>query len=199
MMKVTLSFAIDALLLLINSHNKWGPIAPGFNVNNKFELRDFIPVGIAAVVVIIDQLTKLWIMTNLGLHDQQNVISGFLNLVYVTNTGAAFGFLAGSKSWLRQVFFVGVAAVALVVIMYAYGHLKKQGRMFVYALGLIGGGAIGNLIDRLRFGSVVDFLDFYLGGYHWPAFNIADSAITVGVGLFMLGTLLQHLEEKRSI
>ena len=168
-------------------------------MNVKFELRDLIPVGIAALVVIIDQLTKLWIMTNFGLHEQQNVIPGFFNLVYVTNTGAAFGFLAGSKSWLRQLFFVGVSAVALVVIVYAYGHLKKQGRMFVYALGLIGGGAIGNLIDRLRFGSVVDFLDFYLAGYHWPAFNIADSAITVGVGLFMLGTLLQHLEEKRSI
>jgi len=167
-------------------------------VNTKFELRDFIPVGIAALVVIIDQLTKLWIMTNFGLHEQQNVISGFFNLVYVTNTGAAFGFLAGSKSWLRQVFFVGVAVVALGVIVYAYGHLKRQGRIFVYALGLIGGGAIGNLIDRLRFGSVVDFLDFYFGSYHWPAFNAADSAITVGVGLFMLGTLLQHMEEKRS-
>ena len=167
-------------------------------MNTKFELRDFIPVGIAALVVIIDQLTKLWIMTNLGLHEQQNVISGFFNLVYVTNTGAAFGFLAGSKSWLRQVFFVGVAVVALGVIVYAYGHLKRQGRIFVYALGLIGGGAIGNLIDRLRFGSVVDFLDFYFGSYHWPAFNAADSAITVGVGLFMLGTLLQHMEEKRT-
>ena len=167
-------------------------------MNTKLELRDFIPVGIAALVVIIDQLTKLWIMTNFGLHEQQNVISGFFNLVYVTNTGAAFGFLAGSKSWLRQVFFVGVAVVALGVIVYAYGHLKRQGRIFVYALGLIGGGAIGNLIDRLRFGSVVDFLDFYFGSYHWPAFNAADSAITVGVGLFMLGTLLQHMEEKRS-
>ncbi len=98
-------------------------------MNTKFELRDFIPVGIAALVVIIDQLTKLWIMTNLGLHEQQNVISGFFNLVYVTNTGAAFGFLAGSKSWLRQVFFVGVAVVALGVIVYAYGHLKRQGRI----------------------------------------------------------------------
>jgi len=79
----------------------------------------------------------------------------------------------------------------------AYAHLRKQSRIFVFALGLIGGGAIGNLIDRLRFGSVVDFLDFYLGSYHWPAFNAADSAITVGVGLFLLGTLLQHLQEGR--
>ena len=166
-------------------------------MNAKFELRDLIPVGIAALVIIIDQLTKLWIMTNFALHEQQNVIPGLFDLVYVTNTGAAFGFLAGSKNLLRQLFFVGVAIVALVVIVYAYGHLKRQGKIFVYALGLIGGGAIGNLIDRLRFGSVVDFLDFYLGSYHWPAFNAADSAITVGVGLFLLGTLLQHMEEKK--
>ncbi len=166
-------------------------------MNAKFELRDLIPVGIAALVIIIDQLTKLWIMSNFALHEQQNVIPGLFDLVYVTNTGAAFGFLAGSKNLLRQLFFVGVAIVALVVIVYAYGHLKRQGKIFVYALGLIGGGAIGNLIDRLRFGSVVDFLDFYLGSYHWPAFNAADSAITVGVGLFLLGTLLQHMEEKK--
>jgi signal peptidase II len=167
-------------------------------VNAKFELSDFLPIGLAVLVVIIDQITKLWIISNFAFHEQQNVIPGLFDLVYVTNTGAAFGFLAGSKSWLRQVFFVGVAVVALVVIVYAYGHLKKQGKLFVYSLGLIGGGAIGNLIDRLRFGSVVDFLDFYLGSHHWPAFNVADSAITVGVGLFMLGTLLQYLEEKRS-
>lgn len=168
-------------------------------MNAKFELRDLIPVGIAALVIIIDQLTKLWIMTNFALYEQQNVIPGLFDLVYVTNTGAAFGFLAGSKNLLRQLFFVGVAIVALVVIVYAYGHLKKQGKIFVYALGLIGGGAIGNLIDRLRFGSVVDFLDFYLGSYHWPAFNAADSAITVGVGLFLLGTLLQHIKETEEV
>jgi signal peptidase II len=104
---------------------------------------------------------------------------------------------AGSKTWLRQAFFIVVAIIALVVIIFAYGHLKRQSKIFVYALGLIAGGAIGNLIDRLRFGSVVDFLDFYLGTYHWPAFNAADSAITVGVALFLLGTLLQHLGQTK--
>jgi len=164
-------------------------------VNARFELRDLIPVAIAALVVIIDQLTKQWIMANFALHEQQNVIPGIFDLVYVTNTGAAFGFMAGSKSWLRHLFFVGVAITALIFIIYAYSHLKRQNKIFTYALGLIGGGAIGNLIDRLRFGSVVDFLDFYLGNHHWPAFNVADSAITVGVGLFLLGTMLQHREE----
>jgi signal peptidase II len=140
-------------------------------VNAKYELRDFLPFGIAVVVVIVDQLTKLWIMTTFALHGQQDIIPGFFNLVYVTNTGAAFGFLAGSNSMLRQVFFVAVAIMALIVIVISYGHLKRQGRIFVYALGLIAGGAVGNLIDRLRLGSVVDFLDFYVGSYHWPAFK----------------------------
>jgi signal peptidase II len=167
-------------------------------VNVKYELRDLIPAGVAVVVVIVDQLTKLWIMTSFALHEQLTIIPGFFNLVYVTNTGAAFGFLAGSKNLLRQAFFVAVAILALVVIVFAYTHLKRQGKIFVYALGLIAGGAVGNLIDRLRFGSVVDFLDFYIGSYHWPAFNAADSAITIGVGMFLLGTLLQHLEQTRS-
>jgi signal peptidase II len=166
-------------------------------VNAKYELSDLLPVGVAVAVVIVDQMTKLWVMVKFVLHEQLTVIPGFFDLVYVTNTGAAFGFLAGDKTWLRQVFFVAVSLVALTVIVLAYNHLKKQSRIFVYALGLIGGGAVGNLIDRLRFGSVVDFLDFYLGSYHWPAFNAADSAITVGVGLFLLGTLLQQIKERK--
>jgi len=169
----------------------------GLPVKAKYELTDLIPAGLAAAVVIVDQITKLWIMASFALHEQQNIIPGFFNLVYVTNTGAAFGFLAGSRNLLRQVFFVTVSIVALIVIVFAYGHLKKQGKIFVYGLGLIAGGAVGNLIDRLRFGSVVDFLDFYLGAHHWPAFNVADSAITIGVGLFLLGTLLQHQEQQR--
>jgi signal peptidase II len=167
-------------------------------VNAKYELSDLIPAGVALAVIVVDQLSKYWILTTFTLHEQQNIIPGFFNLVYVTNTGAAFGFLAGSKNVLRQVFFVAVAILALVIIFFAYNHLKRQGSLFVYALGLIAGGAAGNLIDRLRFGFVVDFLDFYLGSYHWPAFNAADSAITIGVGMFLLGTLLQHLEQTRS-
>ncbi len=167
-------------------------------MDSNFDRRDIIPLGLALLVVIADQLTKWWIMSNFALHGQQNIIPGLFNLVYVTNTGAAFGFLAGSKSWLRQAFFVGVAIIALGVMVFAYGQLKRQSKIFIYALGLIGGGAVGNLIDRLRYGSVVDFLDFYLGGYHWPAFNVADSAITIGVGLFLLGTLLQHGKEEES-
>jgi len=139
-------------------------------LNNKFERADSIPIILAILVVIAD---------------------------HVTNTGAAFGFLAGDKNSLRLIFFVGIGITALVIMAMAYQHLKRQGRIFVYAIGLIGGGAIGNLIDRLRFGAVTDFLDFYMGTHHWPAFNVADSAISTGVGLFLLGTILQHFTQKR--
>ena len=166
-------------------------------MNNKFERADSIPIILAILVVIADQLTKLWILTTYELHGQEEIIPGFFNLVHVTNTGAAFGFLAGDKNTLRLIFFVGIGITALVIMAIAYRHLKKQGRIFVYAIGLIGGGAIGNLIDRLRFGAVIDFLDFYVGTHHWPAFNVADSAISTGVGLFLLGTILQHFKEKR--
>ena len=166
-------------------------------MNNKFERTDIIPVILAVLVVIADQLTKLWILNSFKLHEQKVIIPGLFNLVHITNTGAAFGFLAGDKTSIRMVFFVGVAVTALVIMAFAYPHLKNQGRIFVYAVGLIAGGAIGNLIDRLRFEAVIDFLDFYVGTYHWPAFNVADSCISTGVGLFLLGTILQHFKEKR--
>ncbi len=136
-------------------------------------------------VVLADQLTKLWIMNSLPLYGKRIIIPGFFNLVHVTNTGAAFGLLAGEHTLWRQVFFIGVALVALGAIFFAYREVKTKGFVFTVAAGLIAGGALGNLVDRIRFGAVVDFLDFYVKHYHWPAFNVADSAITVGVGLFL--------------
>ena len=141
-------------------------------------------------VVVVDQLTKIMVLANFNLYESKVVIPGFFDLTYITNTGAAFGILAGEQTMLRQAFFVGVAFVALLVMFFSYRHFKEQGSLFVHGIGMIAGGAIGNLIDRLRYGSVVDFLDFYIKGYHWPAFNVADSAICVGVGLFILGSML---------
>ncbi|PKN15637.1 MAG: signal peptidase II [Deltaproteobacteria bacterium HGW-Deltaproteobacteria-3] len=132
-----------------------------------------IPLAWLLAVVVLDQATKALIMERFAMFELLPVIPGLFNLTYLTNTGAAFGMLAGAQTIWRQVFFVGVAVLALGV-----------------AIGLIAGGAVGNLIDRLRFGAVVDFLDFYVGSHHWPAFNVADSAICVGVGLFILGSLL---------
>jgi signal peptidase II len=142
------------------------------------------------VVVAADQLTKLWIMNSLPPNGKRIVIPGLFNLVHVTNTGAAFGLLAGEHALWRQVFFIGVALVALGAIILVYRQAKTKGLVFTLAVGLIAGGALGNLIDRIRFGAVVDFLDFYIKNYHWPAFNVADSAITVGVGLFLVASIL---------
>ena len=114
------------------------------------------------------------------------MIPGLFNLTYLTNTGAAFGLLAGDHGMWRQVFFIGVAVVALAAIGFLYRKLRPVSVWYGVALGLIAGGAIGNLIDRLRLGSVIDFLDVYVGAHHWPAFNLADSAITVGVAIFLL-------------
>lgn len=141
-------------------------------------------------VVAFDQLTKWLVMATFRLYEIKVVIPNFFNLTYITNTGAAFGILAGEQTLLRQAFFISVAMVALLIMFFSYRHFRSQGQLFVHAIGMIAGGAIGNLIDRVRFGKVVDFLDFYIKGYHWPAFNVADSAITIGVGLFILGSLL---------
>lgn len=149
-----------------------------------------IPLAWLVVVTAVDQATKAMIMAAFSLYEAKAIIPGFFNLTYITNTGAAFGLLAGEETLLRQAFFVCVAMAALLVMFFSYRHFKSQGTLFVHAIGLIAGGAVGNLIDRLRFGSVVDFLDFYVGEYHWPAFNVADSAITIGVALFILGSML---------
>lgn len=139
----------------------------------------------AVIVVLADQLSKWWLMESLSLYETIPVIPGFFNLTYIHNPGAAFGLFAGNGEPWRLWFFGGVALVALVVIVFLYIHYRNQGALYPFCFGLIGGGALGNLIDRFRFGSVVDFLDFYIGHYHWPAFNLADSAICVGIGLFI--------------
>lgn len=139
------------------------------------------------LVVIFDQITKWWIVRNFNLYETLEIVPGFFNLTYITNKGAAFGFLSGDYAAWRQVFFVSVGFCALGFMAFAFKQFKKQGAIFALALTLIAGGAIGNLIDRLRLGSVIDFLDFYINSHHWPAFNVADSAITVGVGLFLIG------------
>jgi len=144
------------------------------------------PLLWAGLVVILDQLSKLWVVGSFLTHESLPVIPGLFNLTFVTNTGAAFGILAGTQSLGRQLFFVGVALVALVVLYMAYKEYREQGQIYMTAIGLVAGGALGNLVDRLRLGHVIDFLDFYFRQSHWPAFNIADSAITIGVGLFLL-------------
>jgi signal peptidase II len=139
-------------------------------------------LAIAAAVLIADFVTKRWIEAVLAPGDVVPV-TGFFNLVLTFNTGAAFSFLAGASGWQRE-FFIGVAVVAAGLI--AWLLVKHRGeRLFCAALGLILGGALGNLWDRIALGHVVDFLDFHAAGYHWPAFNVADSAITCGAALLI--------------
>ncbi|MDZ7642443.1 MAG: signal peptidase II [Desulfurivibrio sp.] len=148
--------------------------------------RNYLPLVLLVALVIVDQLSKWWVRAELLLYESRELIPGFANLVHYTNTGAAFGLLAGAPGPGRRLFFIAVALAALLLLVLFYRQLRHQGRLYVYALALVAAGAIGNLIDRLWHGEVTDFLDFYLAGYHWPAFNVADSAITVGVLLLLL-------------
>lgn len=154
---------------------------------------------IVLCIVIADQLTKMWVSENFSLYDSLEVIPGFFNLVYVTNPGAAFSMFADITSPWRHYFFLAIGGVAIVGITAYNWLLREKSRYSGVALALIAGGAAGNLVDRIRFGVVIDFLDFYWGGYHWPAFNVADSAICVGAGLFLLINILESkkLEEGR--
>jgi signal peptidase II len=155
-------------------------------------VRRYMPFAlISAVVVVLDQVTKIAVLRHMPLYQSITVIPGFFNLTHIHNPGGAFGFMARHDSPWRHWLFLAAAAVALVMIIYFYHQTPPDRRLFGAALALIFGGAVGNLIDRLRYGVVVDFLDFYIGNLHWPTFNIADSAVTVGVIVFILHILFK--------
>ncbi len=141
---------------------------------------------VTGAVVLVDQLTKLEVMQSMYLHQSIPIISGFFNLTYIRNPGAAFGFMAGTSSGVRVVFFAATSLFALGVLGTILMRLPESDWMGQYSIASILGGAIGNLLDRVRYGEVVDFLDVYVKAYHWPAFNVADAAITVGVIFLIL-------------
>lgn len=143
-------------------------------------------LGIAAIILLIDQITKVTV-TRLFTYGESLPVTSFFNLVLAHNKGAAFSFLASESGWQRY-FFTGIAIAAVIFIIYLLKRHAGQ-KMFCWALALILGGAIGNLIDRVLYGYVIDFLDFYVGKWHWPAFNVADMAIVGGAGLFILDEL----------
>lgn len=148
------------------------------------------------LVVVLDQLTKVWTVKCFALYESMEIIPGFFSLTYLTNKGAAFGFLAGVDAAWRHYFFLILVSIALVLLLVAWFRMRNDHRFYGPALALIAGGAIGNVIDRVRLGAVVDFLDFYVAGHHWPAFNVADSAIVVGVALFLLTNVLEERQKK---
>lgn len=142
---------------------------------------------LAAVVLLLDQASKLAVLASLAPYQDVVTLTPFFNLVHVHNPGAAFSFLADQGGWQRF-FFIGLTVVVAAVILRLL-H-KAAGRpLFCGALALVLGGALGNLIDRLAYGHVIDFLDLHAGGWHWPAFNVADAAISVGVALLILDGL----------
>ena len=141
---------------------------------------------IAGGVVIADQVTKWIILERLDLYQVIVVVPGFFNITHIQNPGGAFGFLAQQSPLVRSLVFLLMSFLAVCLIFWFYRQTPPTHRFLSAGFALIFGGAIGNLIDRVRFGRVVDFLDFYLGAWHWPAFNVADSAITTGIAVFLL-------------
>jgi len=144
-------------------------------------------LAVPALVIAVDQWTKHLVLQRFRLGESLSLLPPIFSLTYIRNQGAAFGFLQGAPSVFREPFFIITPVVAFFVILIVYFRLKDSQRWTALALSLILGGAVGNLIDRIRFGYVVDFLDFHWKGvWHYPAFNVADSCIVVGVGIVLL-------------
>jgi signal peptidase II len=147
-------------------------------------------VAIIAAVVLLDRLTKIWIQNSVSLMDVNPVIPGFFNIVHTENPGAAFGFLSQSQGPWRSVLLMGVSAVVMSVILAMLWRPVKNGVAHSFllhtGLALVFGGALGNAWDRLVRGTVTDFLQFFIGSYEFPSFNVADSAITLGATLLLL-------------
>ena len=144
---------------------------------------------VALPVVVLDQLTKWWVLADLMNPPAAIEVTPFFNLVLVWNRGVSFGLFDNDSPW-GPVLLAGLAlAISVVLLVW----LTRAGsRLSAIAIGIVLGGAIGNVIDRVRFGAVVDFLDFHAWGYHWPAFNVADSAISIGVGLLLYDGLFEN-------
>ncbi|NBW26089.1 MAG: lipoprotein signal peptidase [Betaproteobacteria bacterium] len=145
-------------------------------------------LALALVLVLADQITKVWIAGTYAL-GEGTPVTGFFNIVRVHNSGAAFSFLADAGGWQRWMF-AGLSAGASLLIAYLL-HSHAGQRLFCFALACVLGGAVGNLIDRVVYGYVIDFLDFYAADWHFPAFNLADSAITLGAACLILDELLR--------
>jgi signal peptidase II len=144
--------------------------------------------ALLVLVAVLDQITKWLMVAELTARPGIIEVTGFFNLVLTHNTGISFGIFRGSDAWVRWA--LVALALAIVALLMHWLRREPSGRMAL-AVGLICGGAVGNVIDRIRIGAVVDFLDFHAAGWHWPAFNLADSAITLGVAVLLLDSLFR--------
>jgi signal peptidase II len=152
--------------------------------------RFLVPFAIAGFVFIADQLTKVVVRQTIDPRESIPVLDGFIDLVHARNPGAAFSFLAQAPAWFRGPFFLAITTIAVVVLLYVIARSPAEDRLLRAALGGVLGGALGNLLDRLIYGEVTDFIDVHWRGYHWPAFNVADSSITVAVIAVVAQSLL---------
>ncbi|OQK17990.1 signal peptidase II [Methyloprofundus sedimenti] len=148
---------------------------------------------LSVLAVILDQLSKIWIASNMNLYQSMPVFPGF-NITYVHNFGAAFSFLSEAGGWQRWFFALLAASISVGIVIWLK-RLKPEETLSAISLGLILGGAIGNLIDRVIYGYVIDFFDVYYQVWHWPVFNIADSAITLGVALMLYESFMHKQQE----
>lgn len=160
----------------------------------RFSQKYTLMLIIAPLVVLLDQVTKLLILKHIMLHDTLTVIPGFLNITHIRNSGVAFGIFSRQSSNLKQLLLMSASLAAVCLIFYFYHKSVHTSRVMMTAFALIFGGAVGNLIDRLRLGQVIDFIDVYLGDMHWPSFNVADSAISIGVVVLMYYVLFKKPE-----
>lgn len=149
---------------------------------------------VTSFVLLLDQATKIYIDRTMDLHSSITVIENFFNITYMRNKGAAFSFLASFS--YRLPFFLFVSAVAVIVILVVMRRLREDQKFTALCLSLIFAGAVGNLIDRVRLGEVIDFLDVHWYQHHWPAFNVADSAICVGVFLLAIDMFIEEKRQK---
>ena len=151
-------------------------------------------LNLSALVIVFDQLSKWWANSALELY-QSIAVLPFFNITLAYNHGAAFSFLASESGWQRW-FFTGLAVVVSIVLLVWLKRLKTDAKLEAISLALILGGALGNVIDRVVHGYVIDFIDVYYGTYHWPAFNVADSAICIGAILLILDSFRNKTEQK---
>lgn len=155
------------------------------------QLRNCLPSLLTvAVLIALDQATKITVTLTLPLYSSKPIINGLFNLVHTRNTGVAFSLLADSGPLVKNIILPLVSGVAILVVLVFFWKSQFENRKIHYGLTLMLAGAVGNLYDRLSYGYVVDFLDFFLGSYHWPAFNVADCCITTGAGLLVLDAVL---------
>lgn len=153
---------------------------------------------LSLLVLVADQWSKWMVERHLPLHEPREVIPGFLNFTHVQNTGVAFGMFAANGSSRGTLILTALGIVALVVVGIYFWRTSNQDRLMLSSLALILGGAVGNLLDRIATGSVTDFIDAYVGTYHWHTFNVADSAITIGICLMALEIFLAGKKPARS-